>query len=186
MRYQIFLMSVLVVAGSLPSAWADEYVGPDGFRIPFPDDWKLAGPAETGKLVEAVKKKSKADPGIVAYIRGMPSEDVTPLINVIVRKGPIVLSPELERGMLNGFKRSIPKGAPPPQFKTSHILVGGHMLSSIAYETEEPRQKKPLRVWVVMFQTRSGLCVMNCSALKSQWKDAGPVFRSAIYGLKFN
>ncbi len=185
MRFQIFLMSVLAGACSLPSAGADEYVSPEGFRIPFPDGWKLAGPAETGKLVEAVKKKSKADPGIVAYIRGAPSEDVTPLINVIVRKGPIVLNPELERGMLNGFKQSIPKGAPPPQFKTSHILVGGRMLSSIAYETEE-RQKKPLRVWVVMFQTRSGLCVMNCSALKSQWKDAGPVFRSAIYGLKFN
>ena len=38
MRYQIFLMPVLAVACSLPSAWAGEFVSPEGFRIRFPDD----------------------------------------------------------------------------------------------------------------------------------------------------
>ncbi len=185
MRYRICFVLVLAVACPVSSARAGEFVSPEGFTLTFPDDWKLAAPAETGKLVEAVKKKSRADPGIVAYIHGTPSEDVTPNINVIVRKGPIVVSPDFEKAMVRGLKQGIPKGSPVSQFKTSHFLVRGRTLFSVAYETDDPRQKKPLRVWVVMFPTSGGLCVMTCTALKSQWKEAGAVFKSSINSLRF-
>ncbi len=187
MRYGMFLAPVFAIVCSLPSARAGDYVNPEGFRLTYPEGWKTASKEQLDKIVEMARKPAEPDVGIVGCILGPRGEGFTPFINLIVLKSPLVLDSAHEDQMVNGIKGAFTAhGATAPDFKTTHFQIDGHKLFSVAYEEDDSTHKTSLRVWMVLLPTKSGTCLMKCVAPKSQWAEAGPVFKSIINSLKFD
>ena len=187
MRYQVFFAIVLTVVCALPSARADDFVSPEGFTITYPEKWKPATKAELDKTVEITKRMMGRDPGIIGFIAGPASENFAPNVNMIVLKERLVLNPATKDQLVNGIKSGFSaQGVPAPEIKSKELQLDGHKVLSVAYEKDDPVQKKRVRVWQVFFPTKNGTCVTTCTALKSQWAEAGPAFKSIINSLKFD
>jgi hypothetical protein len=181
----MFFLPVLAVACSLSSARAGELVSPEGFTLTYPEEWKPATKEQLAKIVEATKKLTGADPGMAAFISGPPSEEFAPNVNVIALKSPLPVNPTTEKQMVKQIKdRFAAQGAAGPEIKSKQINVDGHAMLSVAYEQDNPVAKKTLRTWTVIFPGKNGACILTCTALKSQWADAGPVFTAMINSLK--
>jgi len=172
----------------LSSAGAGEYASPEGFKLTYPESWKSASKEQLDKVAEATQKMTKAEPpNILTFVYGPPSEGFAPNINVVLPKSRMILNSATEEQMIKEIKDGFAaRGTTPPEIKTSHIHVDGHTAFSAAYEQNDAAGKKTLRTWTVVIPAKNGSCVMTCSALKSQWAEAGPVFKSVINSLKFD
>ena len=181
MCYRTFFVPAFAVLCSLSSARAAEFVSSEGFKLTYPENWKSASKDELARSVTS-------DPGIVACISGSQSENFTPTIKVIIPTPRAMLVPKTEKQTLQEIKDGLatPGTMTVPRIKTSHIHINGHAAYSIAYEKDDPASKKALRVWTVMLAAKNGVCIVTCTALKSQWGEAGPIFKSAINNLKFD
>ncbi len=185
MRYRMFFVPVFVVVCSLSFARAGEFVSPQGFTLTYPENWKIASKEQLVKIAETTKKITGADPGFILFLFGPPSEDFAPNVNVIPSTDHFALDSATENKILKGFKdRFAALGSPATEIKTAHIRVDGQLALSLAYQQKDPAAKKQLRTWTIIFPTKNGSCIMTCGALKSQWAEAGPVFKSIINSLK--
>jgi hypothetical protein len=141
---------------------------------------------ESDKVTEKARK-SGADPGVVLFVFGPRSEDFTPYIAVMIPPAPRSFDSSIENQTLKEIKDGfVARGAPAPEIKTAHPHINGHAAFSIAYETEGPATKKVLRFWTVWFPSKKGCCIVRCTALKSQWSEVVPDFKSVVNSVKFD
>jgi len=187
MLYRMFYLLVLAVVCSLSAAQAGEHVNQEGFSLTYPAAWKSASKKELDKISEETKKITGSDPGFLVFIFGAPSDGFAPNINVIAVKDRIPLNSLAEDKTVKEIKDGFAAlDVPVPEIKTSHIHIGAHIVFSIIYEWDDPASKRTLQNWAVMFPSKNGGCIMTCTALKSQWGEAGTVFKSVINNLKFD
>ena len=187
MRYRMLFMPVLAVVCSLSSARADEFASPEGFTITVPDGWKTASQEQLDKAAEAAKKAAGSAQAIRCGHPRPAQRGVAPNLNVIALKTAIPLNPATEKQMVKESKDKLATmGITVAEIKSAEFHVDGHKALSMAYERDDPATKKTLRQWTVIFPGKNGACIMTCTALKSQWAEAGQAFKSIINSLKFD
>jgi hypothetical protein len=187
MRYPVLLAPLIALLFSLPLARAGEFDSPEGFKLTYPDDWKEATKEQLATIAEKTKKITGADPGITGFISGPASDQFAPNINMILLKARLPLNPASESGVVDGIKKGFTAlGGTAPEIKSTHMVVDDHKLFSVAYEKDDLANKRSTRIWTIIVPTKNGTCVMTCTALKSQWAEAGPAFKAAIKSLKFD
>jgi len=188
MRYRLLFVPMLAIVCTLPSARAGEFVSPEGFTLTYPDDWKVASKEQFDKVSEMIKKIGRgADLGLVATILGPTSDGFAPNINVVLSKERLVLTAAGEEKMRQEIKAGFGNvGLGSGEIKTKHFQLDGHEALSLAYERDDPGTKKTFRTWTVNFPVKKGFCILTCVSLKSQWSEAGPIFKSIINNLKLD
>ena len=187
MRYRMCFLPLFAVACWLASARAGDFVSPEGFTLAYPEKWTIASKEQFDKVVELTKKSTGSDQGMVAVIYGPQSENFTPNITVIIPQVRYILNPADENQMVKEIKTALtaPGGAA-PVIKTVQFRIDGHTAFSLAFEQDNPAIKAILRTWMVILPGKKGATILRCTALKSQWGEAGPAFKSAIKGIKFD
>jgi hypothetical protein len=55
----------------------------------------------------------------------------------------------------------------------------------MAYEMNNPVTKQTMRTWMVVFPSKRGCCILNCTAPKSRWAEVAPEFKSIFTSLNF-
>ena len=110
-----------------------------------------------------------------------------PHIAVLIPKVRYVLNPADENQMVKEIKTALAaQGGAAPEIKTAQFRIDGQTAFSLAFEQDNPTIKALLRTWMVLVPGKKGATILRCAVLKSQWGEAGPVFKSVIKGLKFD